>query len=881
MKRIFVIGIIFTLGLALDILPQEQVRGIADKIVRARFGTDYHPDAVLTYYGDDELPNAFTFVYKDANENPVTIVLGARFTCSPVFEISQRMPNYYNNLKKAGERIAKSYGENLEFKRIYYFGPLEEYFSFEGANKSLLVNAYSLKIFDKSEFFLKIKPQRNEQIEDCLRLKWERYLNAQTIFSRDTVIGYIDSVPFIDWVYGCSPTAASMILWYWDSRGYGRLVDYFFTHWDNPEGEWNDCANVNRELALAMYTDTMSGGTYISNIGPGIVYVCNTINGYSFSQQTSTQGTPANQFQFSWIKQEIDAGRPVHWNVFHYQGDPTFNHSVTGVGYAYGSSLPDTFVIVHETWTISEPWWPLWTYANGYQSYDYVIKVIPGGPNPNNCLLNYPKSNVIMFKGLKYYLRWASQGTDIDHMKIWYSIGRNGMSYDSSYWFLISSYAPNTGRYLWTVPNQDSAFRINIAGLDLFLYRLAADGSFYPVITDTVEHSSGVNLESHYDTDGGCVDVVPVGQYLYCADYGNGIVVIDASDSSILDLVGEVKNIGTIRGLYYANNYLYAVDFTGDSLRIFSLTNPQMPVEVGKTGITAHPTGIFVSGGYAYLSCGTNGMIIVNCTNPGAPQQVGVYDSPGQVYDVVVSDTIAYLADGSGGLKIVSVANPSSPYLINSYDPPLGTTQGVEKHNDYLYLADGSIGVRILHLTNPATVESVSVYNTPGVAKNVRYYNNHLFVADGTQGVRIISISTPANPVEVGYLRSKATATRLAVTGSKVYLADDSDGLYLIMHNLFGIEERVDTRVKDFNLNCPSIVNVKNGLSIKLHIPVPSYISAKIYDAGGRFVDLVYQGRLDSGVNLIRYKKNLGSGVYFLSVDNRNERLIKKFLMIK
>ncbi len=879
MRRWWSIISILTIGLAGEFIPQDRLNTLADNLIRERFGPGFILQDVLTYYGEDNLPNAFSFVYNN-NEKVINIVLGARYTCSPVFEISQKLPNYYPNLNKAKGKTEEKLNRILEFDRIYYFGPLEEYFCFRNGKEEILVNTYSLRTFEKKEFFEKFKRVEDYKLEEVLKNKWDKYL-AQTEFFRDTVMNYVDSVPFIDWVYGCSPTAASMILWYWDPRGYGRLVDYFFTHWDNPEGEWNDCANVNRELAIAMHTDTMTGATYITNIPSGIIYVCNTINGYSFNSQLSPQGTPNNQFMFSWIKNEIDNQRPCHWNVLQYQGDPYFNHSVTGVGYAYGSSLPDTFVIVHDTWTISEPWWPLWTYANGYQSYDYVVTVIPGGANPNNILLRSPQ-NCLMFKGLKYYLYWDSFGSDISKVQIYYSIGRDGMSYDSLYWFPIDLNAPNTEKYIWTVPDQDSSFRINLIGLNSVNIRLGADGSFHPIIPCSIEQSPGVHLTSHFDTDGSSGDIVKIGNLLYVADYTNGILMLDASDSSILDFAGKIENIGAIKGFYYSAPYLYAVDYTGDTLRIFDLTNPQSPVQIGRAGVLNDPSFVFVQGNYAYLACGANGMAVVNCSIPNAPYQVGVFDSPGQAYSVYVVDTIAYLADGTKGLRILNVKDPTNPVEINSYDPNLGVTQGIEKNGDYLYLADGSIGVRILHLTSPVTVESISVYNTPGVARYVKYLNNHLFVADGTQGVRIINIASVQNPSEVGYLLSKSNATRLSVAGNKIYLADDADGVYLITHEFIGINEVHKANPgAQFMVKCPTIVNISQGLKINLSLKSSSNLSVKVYSADGKFVDLLYQGSMRQGANEIFYRPNASSGVYFLLTTDGNTRVIKKILFVK
>ena len=294
----------------------------------------------------------------------------------------------------------------------------------------------------------------------------------ESILVRDTVI--IDSVPFVKFCYGCSPRAAAMILWYWDPRDYGRLVDFFYDFQDSPK----NIPNVIRELALAMHTDTMMGATYISNIGPGIIYVTDSLNDYDFQSQTSTQGGSWNQYNFSWIKNEIDNGRPCIWNVLHYYYQGQFiNRSFCAIGYIIAP--PDTFVIVKNFWGWADAL-PLWTYHNGTYSYDYVVTVVPGGANPNNIFITYPTDSGIVFQyNTSVDITWDSYGSDIDYVKLWYA-----STYDSIEWTLIDALAPNTGIYTWIVPGESLCARINLQAFSVLDSLEAADGSFYSFTTE-------------------------------------------------------------------------------------------------------------------------------------------------------------------------------------------------------------------------------------------------------------------------------------------------------------------------------------------------------------------------------------------------------------
>jgi hypothetical protein len=877
-KKILLLCIIFALSFASDFIPREKLESLSSTFVQQRQQGACLLDGILTYYGIDDQPNAYAMVYRNANGEPFTIVVGARYTCTPISEYSRSLPNYYKTIQKASTKASEILEGEQQFGRIYYFGPQEEYFSFASRGREILVNTYSLEVVDKATFFAE-RPERSAALEALLRVKWDEYLDGSDFMPRDT--GYIDSVPFVLWTYGCSPTAASMLLWYWDSRGYGRLVDYFFDRWDPPENEWDyNIPNVARELAIAMYTDTMSGASYGQYFVQAFNTVANSINGYSFSGIRYSPGNAGNQYLFNYLRNEIDNQRPCLWSVYNHYPQvwpPPSGHSLTGIG--YDIALPDTFVIVHNTWDYTEPHWALWTYYNGVYSEDGVTCVFPAGPNSNNTVLTFPQQGGIMFKNLRYYLRWETTGSEIDHLKMWYSIGRQSMNYDSLNWILIDQNLPNTGRYLWTVPAEDSAFRINISGLNSSNTRLAADGSLYRVLRDTVEHSPEVSMVGHFDTDGSCLEAVRVGDYLYAADYLNGLLVFDAADSSVLDLVGHVTNIGEPRALCYQSPYLYVADNT-DTFRIFDLTDPQTPTQLGHIGIEGTPRRVFVQGNYAFLSCTVAGMIIIDCADANYPEVEGVFDSPGQTYDVFVSDTIAYIADGSAGLRMVNVSVPSSPSEISYYDPMFGITQAVEKNGDYLYLADGSIGIRILHLTAPATVESLSVFDTPGVAKDLEFEDNLLFVADGVQGMRVVNVIDPQTPQEAGYLES-GSATTLCAVNNLVYLADDADGVYVIYHNITHVDEYEQPEVAKIMFECPSIANVTRGITFNVNLTERALVTINLYDLAGRLVDNIHAGLLERGTNHFHYDRKISSGVYFLVVEEANVRIPWKLLVVK
>lgn len=461
------------LSLSEGSIPVAKLREIGKTFVQERYGKCLYKDMIPYYDVDDEII-AYAIVFETLNKEPVTIIMGARVDCTPIFEFSKSLPRIYTALEKAKKKACVLSGTSVKFNRVYYFGPLSEYFSFSNNDREILIDSYSYEIYDKHSFGMPAKI--NREIEEVLKKKWQYYLFHTDYSVRDT--GYVDSVPFIDWNYNCTATSAAMALWYWDYRDYGRLVDFYFDRWSPPYEQWKyNVPNVVREIAMAM-GDTL----WPQPIDWAIRYVANSLNGYNFGSDKSPQGGSWNQWNFSWIENEIDNGRPFVWLIFNYYYSGNFiNHCCCGVGYAITPS--DTFVQVHNTWGWGgEPFWPLWTYHGGIYSSDYVVTVVPGGVDSDNIFITFPTDSGIVFQyGDTVNITWDSYGSDIDYVKIWYA---NASTYDSLEWTLIDSCAPNTEIYTWVVPEESLCARINLQAFSVLDSLEAADGSFYSFTTE-------------------------------------------------------------------------------------------------------------------------------------------------------------------------------------------------------------------------------------------------------------------------------------------------------------------------------------------------------------------------------------------------------------
>ena len=107
--------------------------------------------------------------------------------------------------------------------------------------------------------------------------------------------------------------------------------------------------------------------------------------------------------------------------------------------------------------------------------------------------------------------------------------------------------------------------------------------------------------------------------------------------------------------------------------------------------VTIHPELPF-----AFLACGTGGLVIADYSDTANVKIVGSYSTGGYAKEVVYKDNKAYVTTGLRGLQIFDVSNLSSPVLIGTVETELA--MGLALDDNYVYIADESEGLIIISI---------------------------------------------------------------------------------------------------------------------------------------------------------------------------------------
>jgi len=392
------------------------------------------------------------------------ILVSARYDRAPILEWGEALSEFYSTAWKmrseAGEIL---HAQNPRLSRIVFTWP-ETWYEFEAAGKSIVMHSHLASRHSSTADFMArmrsseaetrqrlgaklaeagktLEGNRGELLEQS-RQEWGQARKGFPSTDADSAfVPAREQAPFYDWSYGCSPTAAAMVLGWLDAwNWYGRLIDFYFQRRDTAEhdDDWQ-VADAQQSLSILMGTDSVTGSTNNDNVAPGIEAYC-TLKGYSFDCPR-TYGYVLNDFAWSAITSAIDNGHAIVWGVSWSLNN---GHDMPGWGYR----TPQREILVHNTWNPPAEYWHYTD--NGQLSFVNVIEVDEGGPVQYDADIASPRGDVgynhngggEVWYAYEYdTLRWASFSHPADSIQVYFSTrgGHPGL------WSHIVT-IPDTGR---------------------------------------------------------------------------------------------------------------------------------------------------------------------------------------------------------------------------------------------------------------------------------------------------------------------------------------------------------------------------------------------------------------------------------------------------
>ena len=213
-------------------------------------------------------------------------------------------------------------------------------------------------------------------------------------------------------------------------------------------------------------------------------------------------------------------------------------------------------------------------------------------------------------------------------------------------------------------------------------------------------------------------------------------------------------------------------------LRIFDVSNPQLPVLTGQLDVGSRISGITLSGDYAYLA-GYLGLFIVDVSSPSSPSLVGGYSAQ-DAKQVIVSGDYAYLNVPGQGLLIINLVDPTRPTLSGIY---AGSANEIAIKDDYVLMADRTL--KIIDVSNPAAPSFAAEVLTTDIEHDDLWINRVFvsgeiaYLSDTHDRLRLFSVADPTNPFQI----ARRYLGRGAIFESNGYVYVGTDGLCIVDAN--------------------------------------------------------------------------------------------------
>ncbi len=270
-----------------------------------------------------------------------------------------------------------------------------------------------------------------------------------------------------------------------------------------------------------------------------------------------------------------------------------------------------------------------------------------------------------------------------------------------------------------------------------------------------------------YDTPGYACGVTVVDTLAYIGDL-NSLRVIDVKDPTNPQEVGYYhKTFSFEYGIAITGHYGYIMSINSSWINIVDISDPTSIQDVKDYEAGAWILNeIRIIDTLAYISDGDGEMRIFNISDPVNPVEIGCYDTPGYASDITVSGSYAYIADRSSGFYIVDISNNLNPYEVG-YDSIFRLPNNVFKSDTLIYMTTGNLS--IINVSDPANPKEIKYYNTPGGANGIFVLDTFAYVSDGDSGIRIINVSNPSSPFEVGHYDTSGTANSIWVIDTIAY----------------------------------------------------------------------------------------------------------------
>jgi len=299
-------------------------------------------------------------------------------------------------------------------------------------------------------------------------------------------------------------------------------------------------------------------------------------------------------------------------------------------------------------------------------------------------------------------------------------------------------------------------------------------GQYVPGVNNNVQLLGTLSpaIIGGYGDIWGYVDPNTNKEYALLCARNEGLYIIEITDPSnptVTSFVPSPPGSNDAKDVKTYLNFAYVVHQSGP-LQIIDLSDPANPTDTTFTNSSLSNGfhNIFIDdAGFAYIAIQTGqaagDMRIFDLTNPNQPVEVGVYFHPNvgqgfvESHDVYTRNDTAYVSYLEGGLVILDVTDRSNPQelAITNYPDNFTHSAWTTEDGRYVLTTDEVTNghLMIWDIQDLGNISLVSEYeSSPGIIiHNALVSDDFAYISYYVDGLRIVDLSDITQPTEVGY----------------------------------------------------------------------------------------------------------------------------------
>ncbi len=294
---------------------------------------------------------------------------------------------------------------------------------------------------------------------------------------------------------------------------------------------------------------------------------------------------------------------------------------------------------------------------------------------------------------------------------------------------------------------------------------------YQPTIIDSFE-TAHITYDVVVENNYGYVAAGIAGVKLFNLDFSQS-----RDDTLHLTVTQGYDTPGEARGITKDVNYLYIADGS-KGMSVINLAQQTIYGPYLSDLDTCYD--VYVSGSFAYLACGRDGLRILNVsTLPTVSEAWSDTTYLKNAKAVKVIGDMIYVADSSGAYVYKATGLPSNiTNLTLLYS--LSTDKevlGIDAVGDSVFIANSENGFLIWRVS---TGEVMSIL-TGGKCTDIHVEGRTIYISDTEVGLGVYDISRPDSPPDlIEFYPTGDDTKRLDISGSTVCIADGKDGLYVV-----------------------------------------------------------------------------------------------------